>query len=111
MKRITKYFQVSTPQLLLMACLTGVVSAGIVIINIRLNEYQQLPEVHFNSTGSCVSVSNYRNGDAYQCGDVDVILRNYRVKNETNDNPTRSATDIPDPSVLDLQTDAKSAGR
>jgi hypothetical protein len=91
-----KYFQVTTFQLLTMAVLTGVVAAAIVIINIRINEYLQLPEVDFNSDGQCVSVANYQNGEAYQCTDVGLVLRNYRVKKKTQNDDVRN---VP---VLDL---------
>lgn len=80
MKFTKKYFQVSTFQLMLMATLTGVIGAAIVIINIRVNDYLHLPEVDFDASGQCISVANYQNGEAYQCSDVNTVLRKYRVK-------------------------------
>lgn len=96
MKFTKKYFQVTTFQLMLMAILTGITAAAIVIINIRINDYLHLPEVDFGPTGQCISVANYQNGEAYQCADVDTVLRNYRVKKK-NDN----VRNVP---VLDLPT-------
>lgn len=39
--------------------------------------YRALPEVVY-ANGACSRVINFKNGDAYGCQDVDVILRSYR---------------------------------
>lgn len=37
-----------------------------------------IPKVVIDSTtGQCIEVVNYRNGDAYDCSDVNAVLRNY----------------------------------
>lgn len=74
-----KYFQVTTYQLFLMAILTGVVAGALVIINTAAMDYLQLPMVTY-ADGKCASVSNFKNGDAYTCAEVDVTLRHYRKK-------------------------------
>lgn len=74
-----KYFQVTTFQLFFMAVLTGIVAGALVTINIATIEYLQLPAVTY-SDGRCVSVANYKNGDSFTCGDVDIVLRHYRKK-------------------------------
>jgi hypothetical protein len=76
---MNKYYQVKTGQLILMAILTGVFAGGLVSINSSVKEYLQLPEVTMLDS-KCVSVLNYKNGEAYTCGDVGTILRQYRVK-------------------------------
>ena len=77
--RTTKYYQVSNLQLFIMALLMGVIGGALVTINIAVKEYLQLPVV--NMTGDkCVSVENYKNGEAFVCTDVGTILRNYRTK-------------------------------
>lgn len=77
--KVVKYFQVSTIQLFLMALVIGVISASLIVINMAVKEYLQLPKVIKAVDGSCAAVSNFRNGDAYTCADVDVILRKYRI--------------------------------
>lgn len=73
-----KYYQVSGFQLFMMAVIVGVISAALITINTAVQEYLQLPMVHF-SNDQCVVVSNYKNGDAFTCSDVDVVLRKYRT--------------------------------
>lgn len=80
--KVNKFYQVSGYQLFFMAILTGIIGASIVCINISLKEYLQSPVVNMTKDEACVSVVNYKNGDAYTCNDVGVILRNYRKKIE-----------------------------
>jgi hypothetical protein len=63
-----------------MAILTGIIAAGVDVINTSVKEYLQLPLVVITDGDKCVTVSNFKNGDAYTCNDVSNILRNYRVK-------------------------------
>lgn len=80
------YHQVTTFQLFLMAIVTGVISASVVMINNHAMEYLQLPIVQQDASGSCVNVLSFRNGEVYTCQDVDMILRKYRTKKvESND--------------------------
>jgi hypothetical protein len=51
---------------------TACVCAGMLYLS-----YRELPEVHYSDNG-CTRVVNFKNGDAYQCADVDVTLRKYR---------------------------------
>ena len=74
-----KYYQVSGFQLFMMAIIVGVISAALITINTAVQEYLQLPMVRFSSDGQCAVVSNYKNGDAFTCSDVDVVLRKYRA--------------------------------
>ena len=78
--RVVKYYQVSNRQLFIMALMVGVISAALVMINTSVKEYFQLPEVTMTSDDKCVTVSNFKNGETYTCGDVGNILRNYRIK-------------------------------
>lgn len=77
--KVVKYYQISAAQLFLMALLIGVIAAALIVINNTVREYLLLPEVVM-SGDQCVTVVSYKNGDAYACGDVDVILRKYRIK-------------------------------
>ena len=74
------YHQVTTFQLFMMAIIIGIISASLVIINNHIVEYVQLPVVLIDKSETCVSVSSFKNGEAYTCGDVDTILRKYRIK-------------------------------
>lgn len=74
-----KYYQVTNAQLFTASILVGIISAALVIINIKTSEYMHLPLVTLDHDGICVTVANYKNGEAYQCADVDTILRNYRT--------------------------------
>lgn len=80
--KVSKFYQVSAIQLFLMAILTGVVAGGLVTINIFVKDYYQTPEVVMSKDEQCINVLNYKNGDAYTCTDVGVILRSYRKKIE-----------------------------
>lgn len=79
MARATKYYQVSNAQLFIMALLIGVIAGALITINNGVKEYLQLPLVT-TADDKCVSVVNYKNGEAFTCSDVGTILRNYRVK-------------------------------
>lgn len=78
--RTVKYYQVSNLQLFVMALLIGIIAAALITINIMVREYLLLPAVVVDRDDKCASVVNYKNGDAYTCADVGVILRNYRKK-------------------------------
>jgi len=41
--------------------------------------FLELPEVHVGPDDKCIKVINYKNGDAYNCQDRDVVLRKYRI--------------------------------
>jgi hypothetical protein len=62
-----------------MSILIGIIASSGIIINMRVKEFYQLPEVT-TSDGKCVNVASFNNGEAYTCADVDVTLRNYRIK-------------------------------
>lgn len=80
--KITKFYQVSAAQLFVMAMVTGLFAACLIVINTNMREYLLQPVVVMTNDNKCVTVANYRNGDAYNCSDVGVILRNYRKKVE-----------------------------
>jgi hypothetical protein len=80
--KTVKYYQVSNLQLFMMAITTGVIAAALITINIMAKEYLLLPVVVTDRDSKCASVVNYRNGDAYTCADVGIILRTYRTKVE-----------------------------
>lgn len=73
-----KYTLLSNINLVLLALLIAILSAVLVSINSWTMFYYQLPVVHFDKTNTCVKVDNYQNGHAFNCNDVDVLLRQYR---------------------------------
>lgn len=77
--KTVKYYQVTNMQLFIMAITIGVIAAALITINNRAMDYLQLPVVTMVDD-KCVSVVNYKNGEAFTCGDVGTILRNYRIK-------------------------------
>lgn len=73
---------VSNIQLAVNSLLIGAV-AGLTVIAFQLwHNYRLLPTVEQDVTGTCLRVINYQNGDAYNCSDVDVVLRNYKKINK-----------------------------
>lgn len=78
----TKYYTVSAWQLIFISLLTCVLTVGLFEINSLVKEHFVLPEVHFTTRdNTCIKVVNYENGQAYNCNDVNVILRKYRKIN------------------------------
>jgi hypothetical protein len=74
-------YTVSMKQLIVNSLLISIVSAAVVILFLLVKEYWELPDVYRNEKSECVKVVNYKNGDAYNCNDVNIILRKYNTKN------------------------------
>lgn len=78
--KTTKYYVVTNSQIMITAILVAVLSTSLVVINTAVKQYFELPLVTFSEDGKCATVSNYKNGEAYTCSDVGVVLRNFRSK-------------------------------
>jgi len=78
--KTNKYFVVSNSQIIITAILVAILTTSLVVINTAVMQYYELPTVIFSADGKCVSVANYKNGEAYTCNDVGLVLRNYRVQ-------------------------------
>ena len=74
---MTRYTQLSALQLLALALLMSLLTAVLVSINTWYQETRLLPEVHVDKNGACVKVVNFENGHAFNCQDMDVLLRRY----------------------------------
>ena len=74
-----KFVTLSTVQLLIMSLLMGLVASAVVTINTWYSDTRLLPEVHVDGAGQCVKVVNFENGHAFNCADVNVVLRRYRT--------------------------------
>jgi hypothetical protein len=77
-----KYYSVTTKQILLMSAVMAIIISALVTINNSLRDYLLLPQVVQKDDGTCVKVINFENGHAFNCNDVNVILRRYRKVNE-----------------------------
>jgi hypothetical protein len=77
-----KYYSVTTKQILLMSVVMAIIISALVTINNSLRDYLLLPQVVQKDDGTCVKVINFENGHAFNCNDVNVILRRYRKVNE-----------------------------
>lgn len=73
-----KYVTLTTFQLVVLTLLMSLVAAVIVSINTWYLDTRLLPEVHFDASGQCTKVVNFENGHAFNCADVNVLLRRYR---------------------------------
>jgi hypothetical protein len=65
---------------MLMTAMMSVLVAVLVSINSWYQDNRLLPEVHVDGAGACVKVVNFENGHAFNCNDVNVLLRRYRTK-------------------------------
>ena len=73
------FYTVSTKQIVIFSVVTSLLTVALIEINSVLKNYFVLPEVHVNAKdNSCIKVVNYENGHAFNCQDVDVVLRKYR---------------------------------
>jgi len=73
-----RYVVLTYTQLLLLAVFCSIITAVLLVINSWYKEFTLLPEVHRNSAGVCTRVVNFQNGQAFNCEDVNVLLRQYR---------------------------------
>jgi hypothetical protein len=70
--------RISTWQLLLLAVVMSVLIAVLVSVNSWYMDYRTLPMV-YKDAGVCTKVENFENGHAFNCNDVNVTLRRYRM--------------------------------
>jgi hypothetical protein len=79
---MTRYTVLSSWQLLFLALFMSVFTAVLVSINTWVMDYRTLPMVYKDAAGTCTKVENFENGHAFNCHDVDVTLRRYRMPDE-----------------------------
>lgn len=73
-----KFTTLTNFQLFVMSLFMGIIAALLVCVNSWYMTYIQLPKVHVDASGACAKVENFQNGHAFNCSDVDVLLRQYR---------------------------------
>lgn len=74
-----KFTLVSNLQLAVAVPLIGFVAGGVFCLFYLYMDFRLLPEVHVDGAGACVKVVNFENSHAFNCNDVNVILRRYRT--------------------------------
>lgn len=79
---MNKYYVVSNLQIVISALLAAILTASLIVINTAVNNYFELPVVSMTADGKCAVVTNFKNGEAFTCNDVGMLLRNYRTKKE-----------------------------
>jgi len=72
------YTTLSTIQLLILTIVMSILTALLISVNTWYMSFSQLPRVHVDQASACVKVENFQNGHAFNCNDVDVLLRQYR---------------------------------
>ncbi len=73
-----RFTTISSIQLFVLAILIGLISGGLVVAAQKYQQMLLLPMVTFTPGGECVKVTNFENGHAFSCQDVNVLLRQYR---------------------------------
>lgn len=79
---MSRYTTLTTWQLLGLALVLAILSAIPGVVNSWYMVWIKLPVVHTNIAGECIKVENFENGHAFNCTDVDVLLRQYRKSTE-----------------------------
>lgn len=74
-----KYQLVTNLQMMIFGIFVAVISSCSTIAMFVAQDHFSLPVV-VQKNGQCMEVQNFKNGDAFTCPDVDVILRKYRIK-------------------------------
>lgn len=80
---MARYTNLTNGQLFTLAVLVGCLSSAINVAVRKYDELQLLPAVTVNPAGQCIKVTNFENGHAFGCPDVDVLLRRYRKVTST----------------------------
>lgn len=73
-----KFYTITTKQILLLSIVLAIIVSALIAINNSLRDYLLLPQVVYNPNGTCVKVINFENGHAFNCNDVNILLRRYR---------------------------------
>ena len=89
-----KFMNVTAPQLLMLALVISAISGVTSAAASLYMDYRVLPVVHKAADGTCTKVENFDNGHAFNCGDVDLILRRYRLP-ENEKVPTPDVHKVP----------------
>lgn len=87
-----KFMNVTAWQLLLLALAISTISAVSSGAFYFYMDYRTLPIVYKGAAGECIKVENLENGHAFNCNDLDVTLRRYRLPTNDYSKATESTT-------------------
>ena len=74
-----RFVTLTNIQLLALSILMSLLVSTLVALHSWDLDYRLRPAVHVDGAGTCVKVVNFENGHAFNCNDVNVILRRYRM--------------------------------
>jgi hypothetical protein len=60
--------------------LLGLIAGLFCIVYFEYSRYSELPIVAYTKNDVCIRVVNFKNGDAFNCNDVNVLLRKFRTE-------------------------------
>ena len=80
MAKTRTFITMSPTQFVLSSLIVGALAGGINVINSRYEDYRLLPVVVQSENAECVKVINLDNGHAFNCEDVNVVLRRFRTQ-------------------------------
>ena len=77
---MSKFIVISIKQLFANILLTSLFISAFTFILIGFSNYLDLPNVYINNiTDKCIKVENFKNGDAYTCEDLNILLKKYNT--------------------------------
>lgn len=101
------FIVMSPTQVLLSSLLVGAIAGGINVLNSKYQEHNMLPVVEVDArTSQCLRVVNFENGHAFNCNDVDLVLRRYRT---VISNSERANEKLPSPGLQQLPANNRPA--
>jgi hypothetical protein len=74
-----KFMNVTAGQMIVLAISMATISSVMTCTFLLYKDFRTLPMVHKDAAGTCLKVDNFENGHAFNCNDVDVILRRYQT--------------------------------
>lgn len=76
---MTRFVNLSALQLIVLALLMSLITSVLISINTWWIDTRLLPQVYQDQAGTCIKVVNFENGHAFNCQDVGILLRRYRL--------------------------------
>jgi hypothetical protein len=95
-----RFMNVTAPQLLMLALVISIISGVTSAAASLYMDYRVLPIVYKDTANTCIKVENIDNGHAFNCNDVDVTLRRYRLPEQAGET---NLEEIPTPDVHKVQ--------
>lgn len=74
-----RFYVVSLYQAFALSLMSAIFAAAAVFAASAFTYWMSLPTVHVDAENKCLRVTSTKNGEAYQCQDRDILLREYRI--------------------------------